>query len=42
VFYVPNQFVPRIGAQLPYINTLSSITVQQKHQKGNGNLKKKI
>ena len=41
VFYVPNQFVPRIGAQLPYINTLSSITVQQKHQKGNGNLKKR-
>lgn len=41
VFYVPNQVVPIIGAQLPYINTLSSITVQQKRQKGNGNLKKR-
>lgn len=41
VFYVPNQVAPRIGAQLPYINTLSSITVQQKNQNRNSNLKKR-
>jgi hypothetical protein len=33
VFYVPNQVVPRIGAQLPYSNALSTVTVEQKHQK---------
>ena len=41
VFYVPNQVVPRIGAQLPYSNTLSTVTVQQKHQNRNANLKKR-
>ena len=33
VFYVPNQVVPRIGAQPPYSNAISTVTVQQKHQK---------
>ena len=41
VFYVPNQVVPRIGAQLPYSNALSTVTVQQKHQNRNANLKKR-
>ena len=31
----------RIGAQLPYSNTLSTVTVQQKHQNRNANLKKR-
>jgi hypothetical protein len=41
VFYVPNQVVPRIGAQLPYSNVLSTVTVEQKHQNRNSNLKKR-
>ena len=41
VFYVPNQVVPRIGAQLPYNNALSIVFVQQKHQNRNANLKKR-
>ena len=41
VFYVSNQVVPRIGAQLPYSNALSTVSVQQKHQKRNANLKKR-
>ena len=41
VFYVPNQVVPRIGAQLPYSNALSTVTVEQKHQNRNANLKKR-
>ena len=41
VFYVPNQVVPRIGAQLPYSNALSTVSVQQKHQNRNSNLKKR-
>jgi hypothetical protein len=41
VFYVPNQVVPRIGAQLPYSNALSTVAVQQKHQNRNANLKKR-
>jgi hypothetical protein len=41
VFYVPNQVVPRIGAQLPYSNALSTVTVQLKHQNRNVNLKKR-
>ena len=41
VFYVQNQVVPRIGAQLPYSNALSTVTVQQKHQNRNANLKKR-
>ena len=41
VFYVPNQVVPRIGAQLPYSNALSTVSVQQKHQNRNANLKKR-
>jgi hypothetical protein len=35
VFYVPNQVVPRIGAQLPYSNALPTVTVQEKHQNRN-------
>ena len=41
VFRVPNQFVPRKGAQLPYCTALSTVTVQQKHQNRNANLKKR-
>jgi hypothetical protein len=41
VFYVSNQVVPRIGTQPPYSNTLSSVTLQQKHQNKNANLKKR-
>ena len=41
VFYVPNQDVPRLDAQLPYSNALSTVTVQQKHQNRNANLKKR-
>jgi hypothetical protein len=41
VFYVSNQVVPRIGAQLPYSNALSTVSVQQKHQNRNANLKKR-
>jgi hypothetical protein len=41
VFYVPNQVVSRIGAQLPYSNAISTVTVQQKHQNRNANLKKR-
>ena len=41
VFYVPNQVVPRIGAQLPYSNALSTVSVQEKHQNRNANLKKR-
>jgi hypothetical protein len=41
VFYVPNQVVPRIGAQPPYSNAISTVTVQQKHQNRNANLKKR-
>ena len=41
VFYVSNQVVPRIGTQPPYSNTLSSVTLQQKHQNRNANLAKK-
>ena len=41
VFYVPNQVVPRIGTQPPYSNTLSSVTLQQKHQNRNANLTKR-
>ena len=41
VFYVPNQVVPRIGAQLLYSNALSTVSVQQKHQNRNANLKKR-
>ena len=41
VFYVPNQVVPRIGAQLPYSNALPTVTVQEKHQNRNANLKKR-
>ena len=41
VFYVPNQVVPRIGAQPPYSNALPTVTVQQKHQNRNANLKKR-
>jgi hypothetical protein len=41
VFYVPNQVVPRIGTQLPYSNALSTVSVQQKHQNRNANLKKR-
>jgi hypothetical protein len=41
IFYVPNQIVPRIGAQLPYSNALSTVTVQLKHQNRNVNLKKR-
>jgi hypothetical protein len=33
--------INRIGAQLPYSNTLSTVTVQQKHQNRNVNLKKR-
>ena len=42
VFYVPNQVVPRIGAQPPYSNALPTVTfVQQKHQNRNAILKKR-
>ena len=41
VFYVPNQVVPRIGAQPPYSNALPTVTVEQKHQNRNSNLKKR-
>ena len=41
VFYVPNQDVPRIVAQLPYSNALSTVTLQQKHQNRNAKLKKR-
>jgi hypothetical protein len=37
VFYVPNQVVPGIGAQPPYSNALSTVSVQQKHQNTNAN-----
>jgi hypothetical protein len=38
VFYVPNQVVPRIGAQPPYSNALPTVTVEQKHKNRNSNL----
>ena len=41
VFYVPNQVVPRIGAQPPYSNALPTVTVEQKHQNRNSKLKKR-
>jgi hypothetical protein len=41
VFYVPNQVVPGIGAHPPYSNALSTVSVQQKHQNTNANLKKR-
>ena len=41
VFYVSNQVVPRIGTQPPYSNTLSSVTLQQKHKNRNANLTKR-
>jgi DNA uptake protein ComE-like DNA-binding protein len=41
VFYVPNQVVPRIGAQPPYSNALPTVTVEQKHKNRNSNLKKR-
>jgi orotidine-5'-phosphate decarboxylase len=33
--------VPGIGAQPPYSNALSTVSVQQKHQNTNANLKKR-
>ena len=41
VFYVPTQDVPRICAQRPCSNALSTVTLQQKHQNTNANSKKR-
>lgn len=41
VFYVPGQAVPKIGERLPYVNTISTVTVPSKHNKRHVKRKKK-
>lgn len=41
MFYVPNQMVPKIGEQLPYINTMSTLTVAPKSDNKRSRSKKR-